>query len=202
MSTEPNIGPGSLALFGGTFDPIHNGHLFLARRAYELCQLDQVLFLPCFQSPHKEGVQSAPGPHRLAMIEAAIEGHPEFAVSGHELQQKGPSYSWQTAEYFHTKWPETELFWLLGIDQWKVIERWARSDYLATLVSFIVFPRDGIKPEDREGYRSIRLPDERFDLSATDIREALTRGESIAGKTAPAVETYLREHRLYGDRDH
>lgn len=132
-----------VALFGGTFDPVHNGHLEVGERAVEALSLDRVIFLPCRQSPHKERETIASEQERLQLLKLATASLPWAEVCDWEYHQPSPSYSWRTAEVFQKKWPSAQLFWLMGWDQWKVLPSWNRFDYLAQLVEFIVHARNG-----------------------------------------------------------
>ena len=187
-----------MALFGGSFDPIHRGHCFIAEKAIERCQLDELIFLPCRTSPHKLGVETAPGEARLEMVRLAIADMERATASDWELAQEGVSYSWETAEHWRDERlaEEDELFWLLGMDQWNALDRWARIDHLAKLVTFIVFPRHGEVPEAREGLRATFLPDA-MAVSATDIRTRYRLGESITNDVGASVAMYIRENGLY-----
>lgn len=132
---------GGIALFGGTFDPLHNGHCIIAQQAWEQFRLDKVVFIPCFQSPHKPEVRTASAEDRFAMLKAALEGLEWAEVSDCEISRPVPSFSVETAEWFASRHPGTPLFWILGTDQWNVLETWKDSRRLAELVTFIVFPR-------------------------------------------------------------
>jgi nicotinate-nucleotide adenylyltransferase len=187
-----------VALFGGTFDPVHRAHVFIAERAVAQCELDEVVFLPCGQSPHKlDQVASAPE-HRLAMLRLATEGLPWARVSDWELQREGPSYSWQTVHHWRGEelGPEDALFWILGADQWQALEQWARVAWLAEQVTFIVFPRSGVEPEPRDSIRARFLADA-MEVSSTEIRTRCGRGESINAEVGAAVAAYVEREGLY-----
>lgn len=187
-----------VALFGGTFDPIHRGHVFIAERAQARCGLDEVVFLPCRQSPHKVGEALSSGADRLAMVRLAIAEYGWATVSEWELQRDGASYSWQTAAHWRKEVLSEgdALFWILGHDQWAALARWARIDFLATLVEFIVFPRDGEVPEAQEGIRGTFLPDA-MPVSATEIRTRTRGGLSIEEMVPEGVADYIAQKRLY-----
>jgi nicotinate-nucleotide adenylyltransferase len=179
-----------LALFGGTFDPIHQGHITIAACARREFKLDRVLFIPARQSPHK--TDTAPGAsarERCEMIEIAISDLPWASLWSGELDRSPPSYSWQTAAYFRNALPGSQLFWILGSDQWQVIDSWSRSDYLARSLTFLVFPRPA-PPQPIPGFRMHALS-ATHPASSTDIRAG--QFEHLH----PGVERFVQEHGLY-----
>lgn len=191
-----------VALFGGTFDPVHRGHLFIAERAQARCGLDEVIFMPCWRSPHKLGETSAPGEDRLAMLQLALsEGdHSWASVSPWELERQSASYSWQTGEHWSREVlaEEDALYWILGADQWEALSGWARVDYLSSLLTFIVFPRAGHRLESQPGMEAVFLSDA-MRVSASEIRTLCGRGASIEDDVGRPVAAYIRENRLYAD---
>ena len=131
--------PPRLAFFGGTFDPIHLGHLEIARKAQLALELDQVIFLPCRQSPHKTDSPGASDQERLEMIKIAIQDIPWAHVSDIELEKPPPSYTWETLrEFKNTFRGDCRLFLILGLDQWNSLPRWKHPERLAEDVEFIV----------------------------------------------------------------
>lgn len=184
-----------IALFGGTFDPVHSGHLEVAQSAVKDLSLDRVIFLPCRQSPHKTEAAGASEEQRLAMLQMATEGIAWAEVSDWEFQQPVPSYSWRTAEAFAKRYPDAELFWLMGQDQWSVLASWSRADYLASLVAFIIHDRDGDRSREGEGayFLSGNHP-----ASSSAIREILAeRGQVPEPWLADSVRRYLQKEGLY-----
>ena len=169
--------PRRIALFGGTFDPIHLGHVEIARRAKDLLELDEVRFLPCHTSPHKVGVASAPAADRLEMARLATRDLPWAVVDDFDLSRPPPSYSFETAEEMARRFPGARLFWLMGADQWRALPRWKELARLADLVEFIVFARDG-EPEPYPGWIMHFLKGTTHPASATAIRQALAEGRS------------------------
>ena len=158
-----------IALFGGTFDPIHDGHLTLAKQARKLAGLDRILFIPCRQSPHKPKAPTASAEQRCEMIELALE-HLDWAeLSRAEVDRDSASFSWQTAEHFANLYPSAERYWILGTDQWSNIETWAEPDKLRDQLTFIVAMRNGDTIESRTNWNYLPLT---FDhpASATSIR--------------------------------
>jgi nicotinate-nucleotide adenylyltransferase len=189
----------SIALFGGTFDPPHNGHLFLAHRAVERCGLERVIFLPARQSPHKVGAPVASDAARLEMLRLATDRLPWAEVSSWEIERPPPSFSWQTAQHFAEVHPGARLCWILGVDQWQALHTWGRPDILADLLHFIVFPRHGIAPAPNPPFRGEFLTDA-MEVSATKIRSQLRDGQPVAHLLPPCVMDYLDRHKeIYAD---
>ena len=193
-----NSDPQRLALFGGTFDPVHHGHLDLVARAREVAKLDRVIFLPCARSPFKDVGPAAAPEARLKMLQLALDerGWGSWAsVSRFELDRPPPSFSWQTTAHFReTEPPDTELFWILGADQWAAIESWAESEKLREWLHFLVVTRQGTNVQERVGWRFTIL---NFDhpASATAIRS----GHGDPAWLPNTVRGYLEEHPIYRD---
>jgi nicotinate-nucleotide adenylyltransferase len=187
-----------IALFGGTFDPIHRGHRFIAECACEQCDLDKVLFVPCWHSPHKlDSDPPTAGEHRLRMIKLAVEGLSWAGASSWEMDRAAPSYSWQTAKHFRGGLEDADqLYWIIGMDQWQAIERWSRIELLSSLVEFIVFPRFGLSPKPKQGIRARFLTDA-MEISSTKIRTQKAEGLSITNQVEAAVARYIKEKDLY-----
>lgn len=159
-----------IAIFGGSFDPVHRGHLAMAATARERCALDGVVFVPCAVSPFKSGT-TASGPQRREMLELALaeSGMIWAGVSDFELLRPAPSYSWETVRHFSETKPEVEWHWILGTDQWEQIDRWAEPERLREWLHFLVFSRAGAVVRERPGWRFTAVP---FDhpASSTAIR--------------------------------
>jgi len=184
-------------IYGGTFDPIHLGHLLLARDVLEQFRLDAILFVPCGQSPLKKRPPLAPDARRLAMLKLALKGEPRFWLSRCELDRPAPSYSVDTAAEVRAAFPRAELFWLLGGDQWAEIDRWHRPDELRRLVKFILLPRgDATSPPDPAQVLSLPRP-RRVDISATEIRHRVKARLPIDHLVPRPVAAYMKRHGLY-----
>ena len=194
MSASP---PLKIALFGGTFDPVHLGHIHMAQLAKEALGLDQVRFLPCRISPHKLGRSPAPAEDRLEMLRRAVAFLPWAVVDDYELTSEGPSFSYQTAEEMAARYPQDRLFWIMGGDQWEALPRWREPERLAACVEFIVIAR-GDHPQPREGYR-MHLVQGDHPASSTAIRESLLRGVTSHEWLAPSVAEWIIPQRLYRD---
>ncbi len=182
-------------MFGGTFDPVHLGHVAIATLAREQLGLDEVRFLPCRVSPHKLHRRTAPAEHRLAMLRLALAALPWTTVDDFELRQEPPSYSWRTAEEMRRRFPNDRLFWLMGADQWRELPDWNRPDHLASLVEFIVATREGGIPAPHPGWTCHPLLSV-HPASATTIR-AHPGSEPATTWLHPAVRDYISRHHLY-----
>ncbi len=187
--------PKKIALFGGTFDPVHLGHIHLARTAVKTLELDQVRLLPCRISPHKPGSNPTPAADRLEMLRLATADLPWAVVDDFETRIEGPSFSYRTAEEIAARFPQARLFWIMGGDQWAALDQWAEPQRLAKCVEFIVFTRGGPLMA-REGFQSHALVAD-HPASATAIREALACGAEHHEWLDPRVSRWIREHHLY-----
>lgn len=185
-----------ICLFGGTFDPIHVGHVRMAKAAKQACNLDKVLFLPCAASPHKSLGPHSSDAQRCEMIRLALAEHSDWAeLNLSDLELPPPSWSWRLAEYFKSLYPKAELFWLMGTDQWDALDRWSRWEYLADMVCFIVYHRNS-PPSPRPNVRSVFIPGNE-PASSTEIRQALKNKAPSIPYLHPQVADYIKKHRLY-----
>jgi nicotinate-nucleotide adenylyltransferase len=181
-----------IGLFGGTFDPIHHGHLLLARDALEQLRLDRLLFIPAARSPHKLGQKPVAADLRAEMVRAAIEGEPRFCLDELELTRPGPSYSVETVEELKRRDPDSEFVYLVGEDNVAQLSTWHRFAELEKMVQFVVLDRSGLNCE--HPYPAIRR---HIDISATDIRNRVASGQTIRYLVPPPVELIIRERQLY-----
>jgi nicotinate-nucleotide adenylyltransferase len=187
----------AVCLFGGSFDPVHCGHVALAKAAHNALNLDRVVFVPGRMSPHKTGTIPAPAEHRLAMLRLAIAGLPWALVSTWEIERAGPSYSWETAEHFAAVLPPgSRTYWLLGADQWQALDDWARPEVLARRLHFIVFPRGGAAVSPKPGF-DCTLLDVPHPASSTAVRAAVAQGRDVSHLVPTAVADYIERHGLY-----
>jgi nicotinate-nucleotide adenylyltransferase len=183
-----------VGIFGGTFNPIHLGHLLLAETARDALRLDRVLFIPAGQPPHKRPPGLLDGAVRLRMVRLAIKDHPAFAASDIELQRSGPSYSIDTVTALHRALPEAALFLLIGQDMLAV--RWAAWNTLKRLCTVAAVRRPGSRrARMRRGIRWLDMPP--IDIASSDIRARVAAGRSIRYLVPAAVERYIRRQRLY-----
>lgn len=191
MPPHPRIG-----LFGGTFDPIHDGHIHLATLAREALSLDEVRFIPCQISPHKPGSQPTSGADRHEMLRRALSNIPWATLDDRELKSGGPSYSYKTAKSISEEFPSSRLFWIMGADQWQTLPKWREPETLAALVEFIVLARNGQNPAPRAGYRMHTVHGE-HPASATVIRKAVGSGQKETPWLHPQVSEWIKTNGLY-----
>ena len=183
-----------IGIFGGTFNPIHWGHLLLAETARERLSLDRVLFVPARRPPHKRGGGLLKGEVRLVLIRLAIRHHPAFVASAIELKRPGVSYSIETVRAIRAAWPRATLYLLIGQDMLQV--QWVGWDELKRLCTIVVARRPGVGGARRE--RSIQwLEMPAVDIASSDIRDRLRRGRSIRYLVPDPVERAIRRRRLY-----
>ncbi len=194
---HPASSPLRLGLYGGTFDPIHHAHLILARDAIEELALDRVIFIPAALSPHKLATSPAPAQVRRDMVAAAIADDPRFAMDDSEIHRAGPSFTIDTVEHMRAAHPGAELLYFIGEDNLAALHTWRRIDELRRLVRFIVLDR-GKNSGATEFPRLTR----RIDISATEIRGRVARGESIRYLVPDSVRALIEKHHLYQEPPH
>ena len=199
-----------LAIFGGSFDPVHYGHLLLAEAAREHLSLDEVWLVPAAVSPFKQGREQTPGKVRLEMLELALGGHEPLRASPLEIDRGGVSYTVETLTAIATQHPAAKLFLLMGADSLRDLPTWREPRRILELATPAVGRRGGSpEPEFRvleplvgaarlEEIRSSQFAMPLIELSSTDLRERAARGKSLRYRTPRAVEEYIRAHQLYG----
>lgn len=188
-----------LALYGGTFDPIHHGHLILAREALEELKLDRVIFIPAGLSPHKLATRPASATLRRDMVAAALEGEPGFVLDDSEIHRTGPSFAIETVEHIRSLHPDAELIYLIGADNVRELHTWRRIDDLRKHVEFVVLGRGADAETGSGGFRTLSR---RVDISATEIRRRVACGDSIRYLVPESVRSLIAAHHLYQDPPH
>jgi len=184
-----------IAIYGGTFDPIHHAHLILARQAIEALGLVKVILVPAAISPLKKAAPVASGEVRLAMLQAAIKGEPEFEVDECELLRPPPSYTIDTVEEIRRRECDASIFCLIGEDNVEQLPRWHRFGELEKMVRFVVLDRSGRQPS-----HSYQLIHRRIDISATEIRRRVAQNESIRYLVPDSVEEMIQREKLYREQ--
>jgi nicotinate-nucleotide adenylyltransferase len=166
-----------IALLGGTFNPVHQGHLLIAQAALDTYHLDRVLFVPAGLPPHKKSPRTS-ARHRLSMLRLAVHGNSSFAVNDWEVRQDRVVYTWETLEHFRRFRPRDSLFFIIGSDSLKTLPKWREAHRLRRLCRFITIPRIDV-------------------FSSTDIRRRVRKGLSVQYLVPPAVDRYIHRERLY-----
>jgi nicotinate-nucleotide adenylyltransferase len=188
-----------LGIYGGSFDPPHNGHLIVVEYVRKELGLDTVLLVPSFVPPHKQERELSSATHRLAMTRLALQGYAGLDVSDVELVRQGVSYTVDTLKELRGRNPEAELFLLLGMDNYVEFNQWKETENIRKLARLVVMSRPGaegtVAPEDGAIYS--RVP--AIDISSTRIRERVRKGESIRYLVPPRIEEYIRKERLYSN---
>jgi nicotinate-nucleotide adenylyltransferase len=198
-----------LGIFGGTFDPVHYGHLLLAECCREQCRLDAVWFLPTAVPPHKQQRELTPPSQRVEMLELAIAGNSAFSVCRYETDRGGVNYTVDTLAHFREEDPSRELFLLLGADTLADLPNWREPTRVCELALPIAVRRPGCGPIDFDCFRAIAGPERiesmhrhqvempEIGISSTDLRRRVKSGQSIRYRTPRAVEMYIETQRLY-----
>ncbi len=194
-----------LGIFGGTFDPIHHGHLIIAEVLLEELQLERVLFLPAGQPPHKIGRPITPIRHRLTMLQLAVHGNPRFGISYVDVRRPGPCYTADSLALLREEYPEHELVFLMGQDSLHDLPTWHEPERIAQQALLGVALRPGVRidletifrqvPAARD--RVILVPVPLIQIAASDIRRRVAEGRTIRYQVPLAVEDYIRQNGLY-----
>jgi nicotinate-nucleotide adenylyltransferase len=203
-----------VGIFGGSFNPVHYGHLLLAECCREACRLDEVWLVPAAIPPHKQGWELAPAKARLEMLELALAGNEQLRPSSVELDRGGVSYTVETLAQIHAQQPDDELFLLMGADSLGDLATWREPQRICELALPIVVRRAGSPPPELDLLAAfvgldrlaevarwqVEMPI--IELSSTDLRTRAATGKSLRYRTPRAVEKYIETHGLYrGDRE-
>ncbi len=198
-----------IGVFGGSFDPVHMGHLTIAQDAVEQLELNRLIFVPAAVPPHKQGKTLVEGRHRFEMLQLATEANLSFEVSDMELQRGGISYTFDTMNQIQFEHPGAELFFIVGLDSLVELHLWKNIEQLLELCTVVPFARGGEDPariaeqiQLSNGWKTkllgrlIRIHE--IEISASEVRMRLAEGLSIRYLVPPEVEMYIAEHHLYG----
>jgi len=209
-------------ILGGTFNPIHLGHLAIAKEARRVCRLDRVIFLPAADPPHKPVAGEVSFEHRLAMVQAAIDGTRGFSVSDLETQRSGKSYSVETLKILHRIYPDDEFYFIVGLDSFRDLATWKAYEKLFFLTNLVVASRPGIEADLDQllpiairrqfcysaesknlrhcsGNTVIILEETRLDISSSEIRRRLAAKRPVHDLVPAPVVDYIDRHKLYLD---
>ena len=188
-----------IGILGGTFDPIHRGHLALARHALKQFKLDKVFFIPAARPPHKRNFRpGAPIKHRLAMVRLAVGKFPRLKVSDLEIKRKGHSYTVDTLKTVRRKFPEAEIYLILGQDSYEGMKHWKAPEEIRRLAYLLIARRAGSSQGRKAGTGVSWLKMPLCPASSSEIRERVKDGRKLDDYLPQMVITYIRSYRLYG----
>lgn len=192
-------------ILGGTFNPIHNGHLYMAFEAMETLELDRIIFVPNYMPPHKEASDRNPE-DVLKMLELALEEYDDFIISTFELEKKGLSYTYETLEYFTKIYPHDEFYFIIGEDSYVNFSLWKNPEKIVSLAKLVVFQRQGFNHKEspatkavleNQNTKPIVLDSMILEISSSDIRNRVVRNKQISYLVPAKVRDYINEHGLY-----
>ncbi|WP_145201314.1 nicotinate-nucleotide adenylyltransferase [Thalassoglobus polymorphus] len=189
-----------LGIYGGTFDPVHLGHLILAESVCEQLSLDEVWFVPAFQNPHKMGRATTPPKARMEMLRFAISGNPRFRLCDLEIKRKGHSYTFETLQAIQELHLDAEKYLLIGADSLTDFPNWREPETILSLAKLVAVNRGrspAVIPEYLEPSQVCLLEMPAIDISATEIRNRCEAGQSIRYLTPRSVELYISANQLY-----
>lgn len=189
-----------IGISGGTFNPIHLGHLFMAQTALEKFDLEKVIFVPSCWPPHKSRQNVLGASQRLKMVRLAVKDNPFFEASDVEIKRGGKSYTIDTLRYFRRQYPaDTQFFFILGYDSFADLHRWHQINELLKITSFIVINRPGFKPVNPKIPKSkvfwTTMPG--LEISSSYLRRAIISGKTIKYLIPDPVLAYIKENNLY-----
>ncbi len=191
-----------IGFLGGSFDPVHFGHLMAAQDAYEQHHLDRLILVPAAQAPLKPNEVCSASGDRLAMLRAATEWDTRFEISDFELRRGGVSYTIDSARHFRALYPKDDLYWIIGGDQLPNLHLWKDIAELARLVQFIFLERPGFQARARPdipGLRLLRCDGHLLAISSTELRDRCRRGLSLDYFVPHKAIVYIKQHSLYRD---
>lgn len=195
-----------LGIFGGSFNPVHNGHIYLLKSLKEKLGLSKVLVMPSSVPPHKDILEKVPDGKRIDMLKKALAGIEDVEISLFEIENGGKSYTYFTLEEMKRLYPESEIYFLVGSDMFLSLDSWFNYPKIMDMAVFCAVPRE---KEDRArlkekqkyfsllGYRTEVLDIEPLDISSSLIREKIKSGEKLDGLLPKSVEEYIRDNKLY-----
>lgn len=195
------------AIFGGTFDPIHNGHLHIAYEALYKLNLDKIIFIPSGSPPHKSNKKITDAHIRYEMVQMAIREEKKFELSDYEMKKSGLSYTYETLEYFKAKFPKVKWYFLTGVDCLMELDGWKKIDRIMDICEFVVFNRPGFnkldileqkkRVEEKYNKKIIFLDIPLLDISSTDVRRLIKEKKNVRYFLTEGVYNTIKELKLY-----
>jgi nicotinate-nucleotide adenylyltransferase len=188
-----------IGILGGTFNPIHIGHLAIAQVALQKLDLDKVIFVPCCLPPHKNANTVISAQDRLQMVRLATEENPVFSVSDYEIKKGGKSYSYYTVEHFYKKFHQgAKIYFIIGADALEDLDKWHRINDILKIATFVAVERKGSRlAKSNRKIKYISMP--AIDISSSEIRRLLRAGESVKYLMPEKVIKFIKRKKLYID---
>jgi nicotinate-nucleotide adenylyltransferase len=194
-----------IGIFGGAFNPVHNGHLHLADCYLEALKLDKILFVPTSVPPHKTADGLISGEHRINMLRLATKGNKRYEISDIEFWRGGKSYTYDTIKALQSVFPSDKFYLIVGSDQYLYFENWYKADEILRMVTLVTAAREqseydkmlAFKDENPNLKKSVISRFDVLEVSSTQIRERIKNGEDISDLVPDGVEAYIRENNLY-----
>lgn len=196
-----------IGLLGGSFDPVHLGHVTIAKAAYDELKLDKVILMPAWVSPFKQNKKKTPDSDRYAMVELAVKGIKGLEASDFEIKKGDVSYTYDTLCVLNSDNSDWDIYFIVGTDSFLTLEKWYKGIEMLRKYAFVLAPRPGYKDKEykkmvehlKTAYnaRIYILDSPRLDISSTNIRAAAKENKSLSGMVSTEVERYIYEHGLY-----
>ena len=194
-----------IGIFGGAFNPVHNGHLHLAESYLDAVKLDKIIFVPTSVPPHKTADGLVSGEHRIKMLRLATQKNKKYEISDIEFWRDGKSYTYDTIKALQSVFPNDKFYLIVGSDQYLYFENWYKADEILRMVTLISAARERSEYEKMLAFRdknanlkkSVISQFDVLEISSTDIRLRVKNGESISDLVPAAVANYIKEHGLY-----
>lgn len=196
-----------IGVMGGTFNPVHYGHLLIAENAYEQFSLDKVVFMPTGRSPHKDEAHILDAAQRSEMIKLAISDNPHFSCSDYEVQKDDVSYTYLTLQAFHERFPGNDLYFIMGADSLAYLDRWQNPEEISGLCTILAAVRDGLNIREltniqdflhkKYGTKISFINTPNFSVSSRMIRSRAAASQSIRYLVPDAVEQYIKQQGIY-----
>ena len=194
-----------IGLFGGTFDPPHKGHIALAKAALINFSLDKIIFIPAGNPPHKTDKHVTHKVYRFEMVKMAIKNDEDFSISDFDIKNEKPNYSYLTIEHFKKKYPDDEIFFIIGADSYRDLFKWKNYPDILSLCTFIVLNRYDFDLEEYfkkyseifSEHKALFIDDFSYDLSSTELREKIALGMDCSNLLPDGVYEYIKKTNLY-----
>ncbi len=192
----------AVAILGGAFDPVHLGHLSLAEDTFRDLSLDEVWFVPTAQSPLKENTAGLSKEGRLELLEAALEGYPQFSVNRFEIDRGGVSYTIDSVEHFKSERPDVSFYWIIGGDQVAQLHKWKNIEALCELMTFVIVSRPGYVIDTAQipaipKLRFLEVESRLLDIASSEIRERIAAGKGVKHLLPKAVGDLIVQKQFY-----